>query len=321
MAKRETDTMPNWAGSSWYYLRYTDPKNAKEFASNKNLNYWVGEGVDWYNGGMEHTTLHLLYSRFWHKFLYDLKLVPTSEPYAKRTSHGLILADDGTKFSKSKGNGIDPMDLIKIYGADSIRLYEMFMGPFDQAVLWSKDGMVGPLRFLEKVWRISLKVEGHKVIKLNSEVEKLLNQTVKKVSEDIESMRFNTAISAMMIFMNEVEKKDFQLSTLHFKTFLQLLSPFAPHITEELWSILGEKKSINFSEWPKWDESMLVDSEIKIIIQVNGKMRSGMMVGVETSEEEVKKLVLSDEKVLRYMDGKEAKRVIYVKGRLINIVL
>lgn len=327
-AKRETDTMPNWAGSSWYYLRYTDPKNSKAFASKKSLDYWLGSdpatgmgGVNWYNGGMEHTTLHLLYSRFWHKFLYDLKLVPTAEPYAKRTSHGLILADDGAKISKSKGNGIDPMDIIKIYGADAIRIYEMFMGPFEQAVSWNNDGMVGPFRFLERVWRISLKVESPKVIKLNPEVEKLLNQTVKKVSEDIENMRFNTAISAMMIFVNDVEKKNFQLSTLHFKTFLQLLSPFAPHITEELWSIMGEKKSINLSTWPTWDESLIVDSEVKIIIQINGKMRGEMMVEVDVMEEEIKKMAVENEAVLKYVSGQEIKKVIYVKNRLVNIVI
>jgi len=355
-AKRETDTMPNWAGSSWYYLRYADIKNHKEFASKKNLDYWLGPpdskvgmengvnpaykkgGVNWYNGGMEHTTLHLLYSRFWHKFLYDLKLVPTSEPYAKRTSHGLILADDGTKFSKSKGNGINPTDLIKIYGADAIRMYEMFMGPFDQAVSWSSDGMVGTLRFLERVWRISYKVKSHlpkmlrqtgKVHKENnkeknqkeSKLEKLLHHTIKKVSEDIESMRFNTAVSSMMIFVNEVEKNDFTLSTLHFKNFLKLLAPFAPHITEELWSMLGEKKTIHLSSWPKWEEKFLIDSEVKIVIQVNGKVRADMLVSTDASEEEIKKQALALESVQKYVVGHEVKKFIYVKGRLVNIVI
>ena len=320
-AKRETDTMPNWAGSSWYYLRYTDPKNNKEFASKKNLKYWVGEGVDWYNGGMEHTTLHLLYSRFWHKFLYDLKLVPTSEPYMKRTSHGLILADDGTKFSKSKGNGVNPIDIVKIYGADSVRLYEMFMGPFDQAVSWSTDSMVGPRRFLERVWQASYKVQSYKVIKTNQVLEKLLHKTIKKVTEDIENMRFNTAVSSMMIFINEVEKNNFQLSTFNFKTFLQILSPFAPHVAEELWAQMGEKKSISLSDWPVWDESLIMDTEVKIAVQVNGKVRGEIMVGVNDSEEMVKDKAINDPGVAKFLLGVGIKKIIYVKNRLINIVV
>jgi leucyl-tRNA synthetase len=345
-AKRETDTMPNWAGSSWYYLRYVDPKNNKEFASEKSLKYWLGSdprhgGVDWYNGGMEHTTLHLLYSRFWHKFLYDLKLVPTSEPYMKRTSQGMILADDGTKFSKSKGNGVNPEDVVKTYGADSFRLYEMFMGPFDQSVSWSKDGMVGPRRFIEKVWRI-----GEKVIKIGSpkknspafalgdrgqgthgslnssseSLQKLLNKTIKKVSEDIEEMRFNTAISSMMILATEMEKAEY-VSAQDFKMFLQILSPFAPHVAEELWSMLGEKKSINLSTWPKWDENLIKDEEIKIVVQINGKIRSEIMIQIESSEEDVKKKVIMDENILKYTTGKEIKRFIYIKNRLVNIVI
>ena len=317
-AKRETDTMPNWAGSSWYYLRYSDTKNAKEFASKKNLDYWLGGGVDWYNGGMEHTTLHLLYSRFWHKFLYDLKLVPTSEPYAKRTSQGMILASDGAKISKSKGNGIDPMDIIKIYGADAIRMYEMFMGPFDQAVSWSDDGMVGPLRFLEKVWKIGTNLEKNSA--QDSSILKLLHKTIKKVTEDIEAMRFNTAISSMMILATEMEKAE-KLDAKSYKLFLQILSPFAPHITEELWSIMGEKKSINLSTWPTWDEGLIVDSEVKIIIQINGKMRGEMMVGVNVAEEEIKKMAVENEAVLKYVSGQEIKKVIYVKNRLVNIVI
>ncbi|OGI66545.1 hypothetical protein A3H53_01485 [Candidatus Nomurabacteria bacterium RIFCSPLOWO2_02_FULL_40_10] len=342
-AKRETDTMPNWAGSSWYFLRYTDSKNNKEFASKKNLDYWLtpslpppkgealdsfslpfGEGqggVDWYNGGMEHTTLHLLYSRFWHKFLYDLKLVPTSEPYAKRTSHGMILAEGGDKMSKSKGNVVNPDDLIKTYGADTLRMYEMFMGPFDQAVSWSTDSMIGPRRFLERVWKMSYKVIKLKVIKENKELERLLHQTVKKVAEDIENMRFNTAISAMMIFVNEVEKNNFQLSTFNFKTFLQLLSPFAPHIAEELWSMLGEKKSINNSLWPKWDANFIKDNEIKIVIQINGKLRAEIVIQAEEKEEDVKHRVFNNETVLKHTAGKDIKKVIYVKNRLINIVI
>lgn len=312
-ARRETDTMPNWAGSSWYYLRYIDPKNKKVFADKKNLKYWTP--VDWYNGGNEHTTLHLLYSRFWHKFLFDLGFVPTSEPYMKRTSHGMILADDGTKFSKSKGNGVDPEDVVKNYGADSLRLYEMFMGPFDQAVLWSNDGMVGPRRFLERVWNISNKLSKNS----SSSVEKLLNKTIKKVGEDIEEMRFNTAISTMMILLNEMDKSE--VSKKDFKKFLQILSPFAPHITEELWNVLGEKKSINLSIWPKYNENLIKDEEIKIVIQINGKVRAEMMIRIDESEGEVKKNALLISDILRNINNREVKKIIYVKNRLINIVV
>jgi leucyl-tRNA synthetase len=315
-AKRETDTMPNWAGSSWYFLRYTDPKNKKEFASPKNLEYWMSNGVDWYNGGMEHTTLHLLYSRFWHKFLYDLKLVPTSEPYIKRTSHGLILADDGTKFSKSKGNGIDPLDLIKIYGADTVRLYEMFMGPFDQAVAWQNDGLVGPRRFIERVWKIADKVGKDSFPQIN----KLLHKTIKKVSEDIESMQFNTAISSLMILSTEMLSAQ-EVAKEDYKKLLKILSPFAPHVTEELWSLMGEKKSIVLSEWPKWEEALIVDNEIKIVIQVNGKVRSEIMIKADATENEVKTHALAEEGIKKYLDDKTPKRIIYVKNRLINIVL
>ncbi len=331
-AKRETDTMPNWAGSSWYYLRYIDSKNNKEFASKESLKYWMP--VDWYNGGNEHTTLHLLYSRFWHKFLYDLKLVPTSEPYMKRTSHGMILGEGGVKMSKSVGNVINPEDIIKIYGADTLRLYEMFMGPFDQSVAWSTESIIGPRRFLEKVWRIGEKVLKHKNSSVqNSSISKLLNKTIKKVSEDIEEMRFNTAISSLMIFINELEafcqswtlatlpKLDFGNLEEDFKKFLQILSPFAPHITEELWNIFGEKKSISLSAWPEWDENLVKDEEIKIVIQVNGKVRSEIITYSNTKEEDIKTQALTDPKVLKYIEGRNIKRVVYVKNRLINIVL
>lgn len=315
-AKRETDTMPNWAGSSWYYLRYADTKNNKEFASKKALDYWLDGGVNWYNGGMEHTTLHLLYSRFWHKFLYDLKLVPTSEPYAKRTSHGMILAADGAKISKSKGNGIDPMDIIKIYGADATRMYEMFMGPFDQSAPWDTNGIVGPYRFLERVWKLKEKISKSS----HFSILKILNKTIKKVTEDIEAMRFNTAISAMMILGTEMERAP-NISKDDYKKFLQILSPFVPHITEELWSALGEKKSIHLSEWPSFDPSLIVDTEVKIMIQVNGKVRSEITVGADASEEDVKKQALANDAVSKFIGGQEIKKVIYVKGRLINIVV
>ena len=350
-AKRETDTMPNWAGSSWYYLRYTDPKNSKEFASKKNLKYWLlggkaskSGGVDWYNGGMEHTTLHLLYSRFWHKFLYDLKLVPTNEPYQKRTSHGMILGKGGVKMSKSLGNVVNPDDIVKIYGADTLRLYEMFMGPFDESVVWSTESIIGSRRFLEKVWRIGQKVIASspsdflgpwvahtKVSERNgldqtlenrsaTSLTKILNKTIKKVSEDIENMRFNTAISAMMILATEMEKMEW-VPTKDFKIFLQILAPFAPHLSEYLWHESGEKTSIHLSSWPKWDENLIKDDVVKIIIQINGKVRSEMIVSSDTLEEEVQDRALKDQSVFKFTNGKEVKKIIYVKNRLVNIVI
>ncbi len=362
-ARRETDTMPNWAGSSWYYLRYTDPKNNKEFASKKNLNYWLGTspqpsperrggnagGVDWYNGGNEHTTLHLLYSRFWHKFLFDLKLVPTSEPYMKRTSHGLILAEGGEKMSKSKGNVINPDDIVQIYGADTLRLYEMFMGPFDQAIAWSEEAIIGPRRFLERVWKMSRTVlDKNKTSpqssperrggissfpfqgKAGDEVERLLHKTIKKVSEDIESMHFNTAISSMMILANEMQNAD-SVSVKDFKIFLQLLSPFAPHITEELWQKInpspdkgrgrGGVVSIHLSDWPKYDENLTKDEEMKIVVQINGKVRAEIMIQADEPEEAVKKKALLNSVVAKWTSGQNPKKMVYVKNRLINIVL
>jgi leucyl-tRNA synthetase len=319
-ARRETDTMPNWAGSSWYYLRYTDPKNKIAFASKKNLKYWTP--VDWYNGGNEHTTLHLLYSRFWHKFLYDLKLVPTSEPYKKRTSHGMILGEGGVKMSKSLGNVINPDDIVKTYGADTLRVYEMFMGPFNQSVAWSTESIIGSRRFIEKVWRIQAKIPGVGILQGRSptsgkkglkkgtqtflensspaSVTKILNKTIKKVSEDIEEMRFNTAISSMMILATEMEKVE-SISKEDYKKFLQILSPFAPHIAEELWAVLGEKKSISLSDWPKQDESLMEDEELKIVIQINGKVRAEIMVSSTETEEEIKKQATENENILKYL--------------------
>ena len=318
-AKRETDTMPNWAGSSWYYLRYADPKNKKEFASKKALNYWLKNVVSWYNGGMEHTTLHLLYSRFWHKFLYDLKLVPTLEPYAKRTSHGMILAEGGSKMSKSLGNTVSPEEIINNYGADTLRLYEMFMGPFDQAVSWSMESLIGPRRFIEKVWKMQDIVLNRKN-KTDSNLEKVLHKTIKKVGEDIESMSFNTAVSSLMVFVNEFEKTK-NLSVNDFKKLLQILAPFAPHVTEEMWHDTGEKKSIHKSPWPKFDSKKIVDEEVKIIIQVNGKVRAEILIPKDTNEVEVKKQALNNETIISWTKEKEVKRVIYVKDRLINIVV
>ncbi len=337
-AKRETDTMPNWAGSSWYYLRYTDPQNNKTFADKNKLKYWVP--VDWYNGGMEHTTLHLLYSRFWHKFLYDLKLVPTVEPYMKRTSHGMILGEGGVKMSKSLGNVINPDSIVKTYGADTLRIYEMFMGPFEDAVAWSTESIIGSRRFIEKVWRIG---EGLSLSRMGKErpspkaglaLQKLLHKTIKKVSEDIENMRFNTAISAMMIFATEMEKVVCQSRTLatlmsdfgkvrveDYKKFLQILAPFAPHIAEELWHSLGEKKSIFLSDWPKWDENLAKDSEVKIAVQINGKVRAEIIVGADEEEESAKGKALKEVAVQKYIAQNKIKKIIYVKGRVINILV
>jgi leucyl-tRNA synthetase len=331
-AKRETDTMPNWAGSSWYYLRYTDPENKKEFASEKNLKYWTP--VDWYNGGNEHTTLHLLYSRFWHKFLFDLKLVPTSEPYKKRTSHGMILGEGGVKMSKSLGNVINPDDIVKTYGADTLRIYEMFMGPFSQSVAWSTESIIGSRRFIEKVWRINERVSKQKDFSgltlsgvpdgihtvQNLSVSKLLNKTIKKICQDIEEMHFNTAISSMMILATEMEKAE-NIDLEDYKKFLQILAPFAPHITEEIWFNLGNKNSIHLSDWPKVDESLLKDEEIKIVVQINGKVRTEIMIEVDDDEEKIKKQALSNEIILKHIAEKTIKKVIYVKNRLINIVV
>lgn len=323
-AKRETDTMPNWAGSSWYYLRYTDAKNKKEFANKQLLKYWTP--VDWYNGGMEHVTLHLLYSRFWHKFLYDLKLVPTKEPYKKRTTHGMILAEDGEKMSKSRGNVINPDELVKLYGADTLRIYEMFIGPFDQTVVWSTKSIIGSRRFLEKIWKIGQKIITNYELQItNKNFQTLLHKTIKKVSEDIESMNFNTAISSMMILVNEMEK--YQISVKDFKIFLQILAPFAPHISEELWSDLtsdsdsGRSSSIHTSFWPKWDNKKVVDNEVKIVVQVNGKVRAELIISPDMDENEVKNIAISDKNVKTWLDGKDIKRVIYVPGRIINIVV
>ena len=336
-AKRETDTMPNWAGSSWYYLRYADPKNAKTFADMKNLKYWLvprdtrddsaAGGVDWYNGGNEHTTLHLLYSRFWHKFLFDLKLVPTSEPYKKRTSHGMILGEGGVKMSKSLGNVINPDEIVKTYGADTLRIYEMFMGPFEQSVAWSTESIIGSRRFLERVWNLQSKVS-KMVFDINSKMSKaafdtMLNKTIKKVSEDIEEMKFNTAISAMMIFVNEVGKNEF-ISQIAYEKLLQILAPFAPHITEEIYFNLQKtvlKNSIHLSSWPKWDKNLIQDDAIKIAVQINGKVRTEIMIKTDDSEEEIKKQVVLNEVVLKHLSNQSIKKVIYVKNRLINIVL
>jgi len=335
-ARRETDTMPNWAGSSWYYLAYTSRgisnfqfpisnKNSK-LKTQKNLGYWMP--VDWYNGGMEHVTLHLLYSRFWHKFLYDLKLVPTSEPYKKRTAHGMILAANGEKMSKSRGNVINPDNIVKTFGADTLRVYEMFMGPFDQAIPWGEDNIIGVRRFLERVWRIGndsriMNYELCKKKEENQKLENLLHKTVKKVSEDIESMDFNTAISAMMIFINELEKEaEVPRNVLDiFKIFLKLLAPFAPHMTEELWHNFGHIKSIHEEKWPKYNESKIKEESIIIVVQINGKVRAQFEAKSGVSEDNAKEKALSLPEVQKWLVKKEAKKVIFVPNKIINFVV
>ncbi len=313
-AKRETDTMPNWAGSSWYFIRYLDPKNSNKIADSKKLKYWMP--VDWYNGGMEHTTLHLLYSRFWYKFLYDIKVVPQSEPYAKRTSHGMVLAEDGRKMSKSWGNVINPDDVVKQYGADTLRVYEMFMGPFDQMITWDVHGIIGVRRFLERLWSTALSCDRKEN---NKEIKMALHCLIKKVSEDLESAKFNTAIAAFMEFLNLISKEKYGKDTI--KKLLILFAPFAPFITEELWEKTGEKKSIHLQKWPEYDPGIIKKEKIQLVIQINGKVRDIIEAEAGISEEEAKNLALGSEKIKKWLEGKEVKKIIFVRGRLINIVL
>ncbi len=315
-AKRETDTMPQWAGSSWYFLRYMDPHNNKEFASKEALDYWGP--VDWYNGGMEHTTLHLLYSRFWHKFLYDIGVVPTKEPYNKRTSHGMILGSNGEKMSKSKGNVINPDDIVKEFGADTLRLYEMFMGPFDQTAPWSMESIRGCNKFLDRIWR--LYTESDKIQdKENKNLEKLYHFTVKKVSDDYDTMNFNTAISQLMIFINAVSKEDI-FPIEYAEGFIKLLSPVAPHISEELWNtVLKHNNTITYEAWPTYDESKIVDDIIEIPIQVNGKLRATISINVDEDESIVKNKVHNA--ISNLLDGKSIVKEIYVKNKIYNVVI
>jgi leucyl-tRNA synthetase len=315
-AKRETDTMPQWAGSSWYFLRYADPLNESAFASKDALKYWTP--VDWYNGGMEHTTLHLLYSRFWHKFLFDQGLVPTAEPYTKRTSHGLILALGGEKMSKSKGNVVNPDSIVERFGADALRLYEMFMGPFDQAIAWNEDGLVGTRRFLERVWRLGDIVK--KDAQITPAQETAMHQTIDKVSRDIEELKMNTAVSALMIFTNELEKAT-EISPELFASLLRLLNPFAPHMTEELWEVIDKKMQLWQLDWPKADPAKLAASELTIAIQINGKLRDTMTVSQGISEDEAKEAALARPAVQKWLAGGTPKMVKYVPGRLVTIVV
>ncbi len=313
-AKRETDTMPNWAGSSWYFLRYMDPHNATEIVSKPALEYW--QQVDWYNGGMEHTVLHLLYSRFWNQFLYDIGVVPNKEPYKKRTSHGMILAEDGKKMSKSLGNVVNPDEMVEKFGADALRTYIMFMGPFDQAVAWDTNGLVGVKRFLERVWNLQEKIVSTKESTLTS----MVHQTIKKVTEDIEKMAFNTAIAKMMELSNEMTKLQ-TLSKEEYLDFVKLLVPFAPHMTEEIWSLFGNKESIAYASWPEYNEDLAKENFVTIVVQVNGKVRDSFVASPEITEDEAKQKALIMENVIKYLDGKEAKKIIYIKGKLVSIVV
>lgn len=315
-AKRETDTMPQWAGSSWYFLRYMDPHNNEALASKEALEYW--SPIDWYNGGMEHTTLHLLYSRFWHKFLYDIGVVPTKEPYQKRTSHGMILGSNGEKMSKSKGNVINPDDIVKEFGADTFRVYEMFMGPFDQTAPWSMESIRGCGKFLDRVWNLQEILENGE--EYSKEHEKMMHKAIKKVSSDIEEMKFNTSVATFMTMVNEFYK-DKKINKAEYKTFLQLLNPFAPHMTEEIYSMIGETKTINDTEWPQYDEAKTIDDEIEIPVQINGKVKVVVKADKDAEEEMVKEIVHSDETIKTLLEGKNIVKEIYVKGKIYNIVI
>ena len=314
-AKRETDTMPQWAGSSWYFLRYTDPKNSDAFASEEALKYWLP--VDWYNGGMEHTTLHLLYSRFWHKVLYDMGYVPTPEPYQKRTSHGMILGENGEKMSKSRGNVVNPDDIVRDYGADTMRLYEMFIGDFEKAAPWSSNSIKGCKRFLERVWSLAdIVTDGEEYSK---ELESNFHRTVKKVSEDIETLKMNTAIAAMMALVNDISAKG-SLTRGEWKTFLILLNPFAPHITEELWELAGFEGMLSSAKWPEFDEEKCKDREIEIVVQLSGKIKAKLMVAADASKEDVLAAAKEEKKISAELEGKQIIKEIYVPGKLVNIV-
>ena len=313
-AKRETDTMPQWAGSSWYFLRYCDPHNDKELISKEAAEYWTP--VDWYNGGMEHTTLHLLYSRFWHKFLYDIGVVPTSEPYQKRTSHGMILGENGEKMSKSRGNVVNPDEIVDTYGADTMRLYEMFIGDFEKAAPWNSDSIKGCKRFIEKYWNLQEKVvDGDE---FTPEMEALMHKTIKKVTYDIDNLKANTAIAAMMSLVNELSAKGCNKAEL--KTLTILLNPFAPHVTEEMWDVMGFGGMVNQAKWPTYDEAKTQENDVEIVIQVMGKVRAKITVPVDMAKDDVLATAKAEPKIAELLDGKEIKKEVYVPGKLVNFV-
>ena len=315
-AKRETDTMPQWAGSSWYFLRYCDPHNDKELASPEALKYWTP--VDWYNGGMEHTTLHLLYSRFWHKFLYDIGAVPTPEPYAKRTSHGMILGENGEKMSKSRGNVVNPDEIVRDYGADTMRLYEMFIGDFEKAAPWSQSSIKGSKRFLDKIWALSDKLTDGDYYR--PELESAFHRTIKKVTEDIEGLKMNTAIAALMSLLNDIQSQG-GINRAEFKTYLILLNPFAPHITEELWQQAGFKGMLNEAEWPAYDESKCADSTVEIAVQVNGRIKVRINVAADITAADAIAAAKRESAVAELTEGKSIVKELYVPKKLVNIVV
>ncbi|CAC7540959.1 TPA: leucine--tRNA ligase [Staphylococcus aureus] len=319
--RRETNTMPQWAGSCWYYLRYIDPKNESMLADPEKLKHWLP--VDLYIGGVEHAVLHLLYARFWHKVLYDLGIVPTKEPFQKLFNQGMILGEGNEKMSKSKGNVINPDDIVQSHGADTLRLYEMFMGPLDAAIAWSEKGLDGSRRFLDRVWRLMVNEDGtlsSKIVTTNNKsLDKVYNQTVKKVTEDFETLGFNTAISQLMVFINECYKVD-EVYKPYIEGFVKMLAPIAPHIGEELWSKLGHEESITYQPWPTFDEALLVDDEVEIVVQVNGKLRAKIKIAKDTSKEEMQEIALSNDNVKASIEGKDIMKVIAVPQKLVNIV-
>ena len=315
-AQRETDTMPQWAGSSWYFLRYMDPHNDEALASKEALEYW--SPVDWYNGGMEHTTLHLLYSRFWHKFLYDIGVVPTKEPYMKRTSHGMILGENNEKMSKSRGNVVNPDEVVEEFGADAFRTYEMFIGAFDQSTPWSQQGLKGCYKFLERVWNLQSIVndeEGY-----SADLEKNMNKAIKKVGEDFERMKFNTAIATMMSLVNDFSKKG-SVTKGEYKTLITLLNPVAPHMTEEFWLTYGNGELLSLQPWPKYDEGKTVDDEIEIVVQINGKIKDKLMIPAGLDKDGTQEAAMNTEKIKGLIEGKNVVKVIAVPGKLVNIVV
>ena len=315
-AKRETDTMPQWAGSSWYFLRYCDPNNNDEFASQEALKYWMP--VDWYNGGMEHVTRHMIYSRFWHKFLYDLGLVPTSEPYAKRTAQGLILGPDGEKMSKSRGNVVDPNDVVDEYGADVLRLYVLFMGDYEKAAPWSESSVKGCKRFVDRIWALQDKVVDSD--EYSDKLRSLMHKTIKKVSDDIESMKFNTAIAAMMTLLNEIYNVG-SITKKEFRDFLIILHPFAPHVTEELYQMIGCEGVLDEQEWVTYDEALCKDDTIEIVCQINGKVKSKLTIPTDAAKDDVIALAKADEAIVKATEGKSIVKEIYVPNKLVNLVV
>ena len=315
-AKRETDTMPQWAGSSWYFLRYTDPHNTETLASQEALKYWLP--VDWYNGGMEHTTLHLLYSRFWHRFLYDQKVVPCPEPYQKRTSHGMILGENGEKMSKSRGNVVDPNDVVDEYGADVLRLYVLFMGDYEKAAPWSESSVKGCKRFVDRIWALQDKVVDSD--EYSDKLRSLMHKTIKKVSDDIESMKFNTAIAAMMTLLNEIYNVG-SITKKEFRDLLIILNPFAPHVTEELYQMIGCEGVLDEQEWVTYDEALCKDDTIEIVCQINGKVKSKLTIHTDAAKDDVIALAKADEAIVKATEGKNIVKEIYVPNKLVNLVV